>query len=81
VDARPSPDFLVIARTDAVAVEGLEAAFDRAAAYVEAGADLLFVEAPRSTDELSAVVARFGGRVPLMANMVEGGKTPLSSAA
>ncbi|MFX9020107.1 isocitrate lyase/phosphoenolpyruvate mutase family protein, partial [Acinetobacter baumannii] len=51
------------------------------AAYVEAGADLLFVEAPRSTDELSAVVARFGGRVPLMANMVEGGKTPLSSAA
>jgi 2-methylisocitrate lyase-like PEP mutase family enzyme len=81
VDARPSPEFLVIARTDAVAVEGLEAAFDRAAAYVEAGADMLFVEAPRSTDELAAVVARFGGQVPLMANMVEGGKTPLSSAA
>jgi len=80
VDARTSPEFLVIARTDAVAVEGLEAAFDRAAAYVEAGADMLFVEAPRSTDELAAVVARFGGKVPLMANMVEGGKTPLSSA-
>ncbi len=80
VDARPSAEFLVIARTDAVAVEGLEAAFDRAAAYVEAGADMLFVEAPRSTDELAAVVARFGGKVPLMANMVEGGKTPLSSA-
>lgn len=80
VDARTSPEFLVIARTDAVAVEGLEAAFDRAAAYVEAGADMLFVEAPRSTDELAAVVRRFGGKVPLMANMVEGGQTPLSSA-
>ena len=79
-DARASDDTLIIARTDAIAVEGLEAALDRAEVYIEAGADALFVEAPRSRDEMLAVVARFGGRVPLMANMVEGGATPLQSA-
>lgn len=80
LDARRDPATMIIARTDAVAVEGFDAALDRAARYHEAGADMLFVEAPRSPDELAAVCRRFGGRVPLMANMVEGGATPLSDA-
>ena len=71
---------LVIARTDALAVEGLDAALERAGRYREAGADVLFVEAPRSTDEMAAIARRFPG-VPLLANMVEGGKTPLLPAA
>ena len=79
-DARARDDTLIIARTDAIGVEGFEAALERAEAYVAAGADVLFVEAPRSEDELRAVAARFGGRVPLMANMVEGGVTPVSAA-
>jgi 2-methylisocitrate lyase-like PEP mutase family enzyme len=80
LDARPDQDVLVIARTDAIAVEGFEAALGRAEAYMEAGADVLFIEAPRSADELAAIGTRFGGRVPLLANMVEGGKTPLIDA-
>lgn len=80
LDARRSDTTLVIARTDAVAVEGFDAALDRCERYVEAGADALFVEAPRSKDDMAAIVARFGGRVPLMANMVEGGKTPMATA-
>ena len=81
VDARRDENMLVIARTDAVAVEGLSAALDRAEAYFEAGADMLFVEAPPTTDALREVGEKLGSRIPLMANMVEGGKTPLSSAA
>jgi 2-methylisocitrate lyase-like PEP mutase family enzyme len=81
LDARGSDGPLVIARTDAIAVEGYEAALDRAEAYREAGADMLFVEAPRSADELSGIAARFRGRVPLLANMVEGGATPITDAA
>lgn len=73
-------DTLIIARTDAIAVEGFEAAMDRAETYVEAGADVLFVEAPRNTDELSRITERFRGRVPLLANMVEGGATPITKA-
>ncbi len=68
---------LIIARTDAVAVEGLDKALDRAEKYVEAGADVLFVEAVRSTEDMQKLVGRFGGRIPLLANMVEGGKTPV----
>lgn len=79
-DARQDENTVIVGRTDAIAVEGFEAALDRAEAYVEAGADMLFVEAPRSMDELKAVGERFAGRVPLLANMVEGGKTPLSNA-
>lgn len=79
-DARASDDTLIIARTDAIGVEGFGAALERAETYVAAGADALFVEAPRSEEELRAVAARFGGRVPLMANMVEGGVTPVSAA-
>jgi 2-methylisocitrate lyase-like PEP mutase family enzyme len=78
-DARRS-DTLIVARTDAIAVEGFEAARERAEAYLEAGADVLFIEAPRSSDELSQVAEAFRGRIPLLANMVEGGATPISSA-
>lgn len=81
VDARASEDTLIIARTDAVAIEGLEAAIDRAALYAEAGADILFVEAPRSAEQLTAVSSALGGRRPLLANMVEGGNTPMFSAS
>ncbi len=80
-DARASAATLIIARTDAIAVEGFEAALERAEAYLAAGADALFIEAPRSGDELQRVAAHFEGRVPLMANMVEGGTTPVQSAA
>ncbi len=80
-DARASDETLIIARTDAIAVEGFDAALERANAYVEAGADVLFIEAPRSGDELRKVAQQFGGRVPLLANMVEGGATPLRGAA
>ena len=79
VDARASDDTLVIARTDAIAVEGFEAAIDRAGAYVEAGADVLFIEAPQSRDQLNVIARTFPG-TPVMANMVEGGATPLASA-
>ncbi len=80
VDARKSEDTLIIARTDAIAVEGFDAALDRASLYVEAGADILFVEAPRDLDQMRAIVSRFGNQVPLLANMVEGGDTPISSS-
>lgn len=81
LDARPSEEVLIVARTDAVGVEGLEAALDRAYAYREAGADILFVEALRSDREIEAASHRLGGTAPLLANMVEGGKTPLKPAA
>ena len=79
-DARTSGETLIIARTDAIAVEGFDAALDRAEAYVDAGADALFVEAPRTREQMEEIVRRFGDRVPLMANMVEGGMTPVTSA-
>ena len=71
---------LIVARTDAIAVEGIDAALDRAEAYLDAGAEVLFVEAPQDDDQIGAIMDRLGGRVPLLANMVEGGKTPLRSA-
>jgi 2-methylisocitrate lyase-like PEP mutase family enzyme len=80
VDSRHSADTLIIARTDAVAVEGFDRAVARAALYREAGADILFIEAPRERAELGRVAALMGKATPLMANMVEGGKTPLMSA-
>ena len=61
-------------------VEGLDAALERAEAYHEAGADVLFIEAPQSIDEMRQLCGTFRGRVPLLANMVEGGKTPIKSA-
>jgi carboxyvinyl-carboxyphosphonate phosphorylmutase len=75
VAARERPDFLIIARTDARAVEGLDGALERARRYRDAGADILFVEAPESTDEIRRVAERFSD-VPLLFNYTEGGKTP-----
>lgn len=79
-DARTNADTLIIARTDAIAVEGFSAAIDRAEAYLEAGADVLFIEAPQTQQHLSDIADRFAGQVPLLANMVEGGATPITSA-
>jgi 2-methylisocitrate lyase-like PEP mutase family enzyme len=75
VAARRSPAFLIIARTDALAVEGLDGALARGRMYVEAGADALFVEAPQSEAEIEAVARAFAD-VPLLFNYSEGGKTP-----
>jgi len=80
LDARRLRETLVIARTDAIAVEGFERAIERAALYRDAGADVLFVEAPKTRAELKRIPPALRG-VPLMANMVEGGKTPVLSAA
>lgn len=81
VDARHDAGTLVIARTDAIAVDGFDAAIERAGRYAEAGADVLFVEAPQDRRQLADIVAALGDRAPLMANMVEGGDTPLTGTA
>lgn len=78
VDARQDPDFVIIARTDANAVTGLEDALRRGQAYREAGADVIFIEAPRSMEELRAIGQAFRG-MPLLFNWAESGKTPLLS--
>ncbi|TMC34343.1 MAG: isocitrate lyase/PEP mutase family protein [Chloroflexi bacterium] len=75
-DARQDPDFVIIARTDANAVYGLEDALRRGRAYREAGADVIFIEAPRSIEELRAIAQAFPD-VPLLYNWAESGKTPL----
>ncbi|MDL2403360.1 isocitrate lyase/PEP mutase family protein [Rhizobium mayense] len=80
VDARTSEETLIVARTDAVAVEGFDAAIERAMLYADAGADVLFVEAPRSKEQMEAVCKALGQRLPLLANMVEGGDTPMMTA-
>lgn len=79
LDARS--DMLVMARTDAIAVEGFDAAMDRAERYLEAGADILFIEAPETEEQMRTLCERFAKRVPLLANMVEGGRTPFLPAA
>jgi 2,3-dimethylmalate lyase len=78
VDSRSDGNFLVIARTDARTTLGLDEALRRAELYLKAGADVLFVESPESLDEMRRIGERFKG-VPLLANMVEGGRTPLLS--
>jgi len=78
LDTRIDPDFLIIARTDARSVDGLEAALDRVAAYADAGADMVFVEAPQSAEEFAAIPKAVD--VPVLANMIEGGRSPLLSA-
>ena len=80
IDARKETNTLIIARTDARGVEGLSEAIDRAQAYQEAGADILFIEAPHSIDEMKLIRKSFGEDIPLLANMVEGGKTPIKTA-
>src|SRR6516225_4137736 len=80
LDARRSRETLVIARTDAVAVEGFDRAVARAISYRDAGADILFIEAPKTRAELQRIPSAISD-VPLMANMVEGGKTPPLNAS
>lgn len=79
LEARQDPDLVIVARTDARAILGLEEAIERGRAYAQAGADAIFVEAPQSVDELRAIAVAI--EAPLMVNIVEGGKTPLLSAA
>lgn len=76
VDARHDEATMIIGRTDAVAVEGFDAALERAARFAEAGADVIFVEAPESIEQMRRIVSTLGA-VPLLANMVEGGRTPI----
>jgi methylisocitrate lyase len=75
LDARSDPDFVIMARTDAVAVTGLEDALERMALYREVGADLLFVEAPRSVEDMRRICSELDG--PCLANMIDGGQTPV----
>ncbi len=79
LDARQDKDFVIMARTDARSVDGLDAAIERAKRYRQAGADMTFVEAPTSEDELRRIPREVGGLC--MANMLPGGRTPLLSAA
>lgn len=74
VDVRTDPDLMIIARTDARTVHGIGEALERAKAYEEAGADILFIESPESVEEMKQITTSF--KVPVLANMVEGGRTP-----
>jgi len=80
LDARRSDATLILARTDALAVEGLDAALERAERYLECGVDALFIEALRDPGQMRVACQRLAARIPLLANMVEGGKTPILSA-
>lgn len=80
LDARHSSNTLILARTDALAVEGIDAALDRAEAYLACGVDALFIEALRSPEQMDRACKQFAHRIPLLANMVEGGQTPIQSA-
>jgi 2-methylisocitrate lyase-like PEP mutase family enzyme len=79
LEARTDPDLVIIARTDARAMHGLDDAIWRGKEFARVGADMIFVEAPRNHDELKRIAAEIDR--PLVANMVKGGKTPLLSAA
>ena len=81
LDARSSKDTLILARTDALATDGLDAAMERAERYLECGVDALFIEALRTPEQMDVACRLFGQRIPLLANMVEGGKTPVQDAA
>jgi len=80
LDSRHSSNTLILARTDALAIEGFEAALERAERYLECGVDALFIEAVRTPEQMDIACKRFASRIPLLANMVEGGKTPVQSA-
>jgi len=81
VDARANEQTLIIARTDALQMEGIDRALERAHLYAQAGADILFVEAPKSGEQLGDIAGALKGVRPLVANMVEGGTTPIHNAA
>jgi len=81
LDARNSERTVIVARTDALHVEGDIAAIERAEAYLAAGADALFIEGPRTVEQMRRIASHFRGRAPLLHNMVEGGGTPVRTAA
>ena len=78
IDARQNKDFIIVARTDARATEGIDGAIERGLQNKKIGADAVFIEAPRSIDEMKQIGKSI--KAPLVANMIEGGATPLSSA-
>lgn len=80
LDARADDATLIIARTDAIAIDGIDVAVERAVSYVDAGADVIFVEAMADKEQMARIGTEIGSRVPVLANMVEGGKTPLTPA-
>lgn len=80
LDARHDADTLIIARTDALGVTGFDDAMERAEQYLQAGADALFIEAPKSLEQMQQITARFAGRIPLVHNLVEGGGSPVADA-
>ena len=80
LDARSNNDTVIIARTDAISVEGYDLAMERAAGFIESGADILFIEAFQNVKQIASAVERFGNQIPLLVNMVEGGKTPILPA-
>lgn len=80
LDARLDAQTLIIARTDALAVLGFEEALERAERYLEAGADALFIEAPKTLQQMQIISQRFAGRLPLVHNLVEGGQSPVADA-
>lgn len=79
LDTRLSADTLLVARTDALSVNGLDDALDRASLYLDAGADALFIEGPRTEEQMRAIGLRFSGKIPLVHNLVEGGGTPIET--
>lgn len=81
LDARRSAHTVIVARTDALHIEGINATLDRASAYLEVGADALFIEGPRTIEQMSMIARHFAGRTPLLHNMVEGGGSPISVAS
>ena len=81
LDARLDDSTLLIARTDALGVNGFEDALERAERYLEAGADALFIEAPQSVAQMQQIGRQFGGRTPLVHNLVEGGNSPVTGGA
>ena len=81
LDARSNNDTVIIARTDAIGVEGYDLAMERAAGFIESGADILFIEAFQNVKQIAGAVEQFGNTIPLLVNMVEGGKTPMVPAA
>ena len=80
LDARSNNDTVIIARTDAIGVEGYDLAMERAAGFIESGADILFIEAFQNVKQIAGAVEQFGNQIPLLVNMVEGGKTPMLPA-
>lgn len=81
LDAREDDDLVIVARTDALGVNGFDDALMRAQAYREAGADVLFVEAPRTLEQMQTIAGRWGSDVPLVHNLVEGGASPVNDVA